>query len=198
MTESEETLVEAGDDEDEPDPDEEPESDEPDLEPPEKPTGPEVGAVVTELDEKRLIEAALFISGRELSLEELRRLTGVGALGYLQGLVEQLQKEYAERGSSLEIVQMDGKYSMRVRNEYLTPVRQFAQDTEISKNALRTLAYVAKHDGMLKSELAKRIGSQIYQDVQELVSEGFVKPQKAGRSSKLFLTEKFKKYFSQQ
>ena len=153
---------------------------------------------MTDLDEKRLIEAALFISGRELTLEELRRLTGVGALGYLQGLVQQLQQEYTKNGSSLEITGFEGKYSMRVKNEYLGQVKQFAQETEISKTALRTLAYLSKHDGALKSELAKHIGSQIYQDVQELVENGFVKPQKAGRSSKLLLTEKFRKYFAQQ
>lgn len=153
---------------------------------------------MTELDEKKLIEAALFISGRPLSLEELRRLTGVGALGYLQKLTKKLQEEYNDRESALEILELEGQYSMRVRNDYINQVKEFAQESEISKNALRTLAYIAKHDGVLKSQLAKRIGSQIYQDVKELVENEFVKPQKAGRSSKLFLTEKFKKYFDQE
>lgn len=149
-------------------------------------------------EEKRLIEAALFISSRSMSLEEFRTLTGIGALGYLQGVVEELIKEYDERGSALEIMGIDGKYVMRVRNEVLQRVRQFAQDTEISKSALRTLAFISKHDGILKSELVRRIGSQVYTDVKELADAEFVKPQKSGRSAKLWLTEKFKKYFVQQ
>lgn len=147
------------------------------------------------MTEKRIIEAALFISARPMALEELRTLTGVGALGFLKKAIEDLQTEYTERDSSVEIVEMDGKYEMRVKLDYVDRVKQFAQDSEISKPALRTLAYIAKHDGMLKSDLAKKIGSTIYQDVKELVEAGFVKPKKAGRTSKLFLTDKFKRYF---
>ncbi|MBI5051390.1 SMC-Scp complex subunit ScpB [Candidatus Micrarchaeota archaeon] len=150
-----------------------------------------------DLNEKRIIEAALFISAREMSLEEFRTLTGIGALGYLQNLVEDLRKEYVEKGSAIEIISIEGKYLMRVRTDYVERVKQFAQDTEVSKNALRTLAYIAKKDGVLKSELANKIGSQIYQDVQELVEKGFVLSKKAGRTSKLTVTEKFRKYFQQ-
>ncbi|MDO8554457.1 MAG: SMC-Scp complex subunit ScpB [Candidatus Micrarchaeota archaeon] len=151
-----------------------------------------------ELSEKRLIEAALFISARGLTLEELRTLTGIGALGYLQNMLNELRKEYEEKGSSIEVAEISGKYEMRVRNDYNERVKQFAQDIQISKSALRTLAYVAKHDGVLKSTVVKRVGTQVYQDVKELVDNEFLKTQKAGRSSKLILTEKFKKYFEQK
>jgi len=146
-------------------------------------------------EEKRIIEAALFISARPMALSELRTLTGIGALGYLQKVVTELQTEYSERGSAIEILGADGKYEMRLKPELTARVKQFAQDSEISKAALRTLAYISKHDGVLKSELAKRIGSSIYQDVRELVEAGFVKPKRAGRTSKLLLTEKFHRYF---
>jgi segregation and condensation protein B len=149
-------------------------------------------------EEKKLIEAALFISSRSMSVEELRTLTGIGALGYLQGVVEELKKEYDERGSAIEIMDIEGKYLMRIRNEHLSRVKQFAQDIEISKCALRTLAYISKNDGVLKSSLVKRIGTHVYQDVKELIDADFIKAQKAGRTSKLVLTEKFKKYFVQQ
>lgn len=149
-------------------------------------------------EEKRLIEAALFISSRAMSLEEFRTLTGIGALGYLQGVLAELKKEYDERGSAIEITDLDGKYVMRVRNEHLSRVKQFAQDTEISKSALRTLAYISKNDGILKSALVKRIGTHVYADVKELIGADFIKAQKSGRSSKLVLTEKFRKYFVQQ
>jgi segregation and condensation protein B len=148
-------------------------------------------------EEKKLIEAALFISGRSMTLEEIRTLTGIGALGYLQSVMDELEKDYEERGSGLEISVSDGKYEMRVRADMAGRVKQFAQEAEISKSALRTLAYLSKHDGMLKSELVKKIGTKAYPDVKELVESGFVKSLKSGRSSKLTLTEKFRKYFVQ-
>ncbi len=149
-------------------------------------------------EEKKLIEAALFISGRGMSLEELRTLTGIGALGYLQKVLGELQSEYDERQSAIELIETAGKYEMRVRNQYLGRVKEFAQDTEISKSALRTLAYISKHDGILKSNLVKKIGTQAYLDVRELVEADFLHSRKAGRTSKLTLTEKFKKYFVQE
>jgi segregation and condensation protein B len=148
-------------------------------------------------EEKKIIEAALFMSSRAMSLEEFRTLTGIGALGYIQGVVSELIKEYGERGSAVEIAEMDGRYLMRVSTDYLPRVKQFAQDTEIGKSALRTLAYLSKHDGVLKSDLVKRIGTHAYGDVKELIENGFLKSQKSGRSAKLVLTEKFKRYFTQ-
>jgi segregation and condensation protein B len=148
-------------------------------------------------EEKKLIEAALFISSRAMSLSEFRALTGIGALGYLQTVVETLRKEYDRRDSAIQILDIDGKYEMRIRNDVLERVKQFAQDIEISKSALRTLAFISKHDGILKSQLVKKIGTKVYDDVRELVEEEFVKSVKAGRTSKLTLTEKFRKYFVQ-
>lgn len=149
-------------------------------------------------EEKRLIEAALFMSSRAMTLEEFRTLTGIGALGYIQGVLAELKKDYDERGSAIEIAEMEGKYSIRVRADLLPRVRQYAQDTEISKSALRTLAYLSKHDGMLKSELVRKVGTQAYLDVRELIEAGFLKAHKSGRTSKLTLTEKFKIYFVQE
>jgi len=146
-------------------------------------------------EEKRLMEAALFISARLMSLEELRSLTGIGALGYLKKGMTELQKEYEDRGSAIEIIEVEGKYIMRIRPEHVERVKEFAQDTEIGKSALRTLAFISKHDGILKSQLVKKMGTSIYQNVKELTEAGFVKQQKAGRSSKLILTDKFRKYF---
>lgn len=150
---------------------------------------------MADLDEKRVIEAALFISGKELTIEDFRRLTGIAALGYVQNIVNSLKKEYEDKGSAIEISEADGKYSMRIKNDYVERVKQFAQDSEISKSGLRTLAFIAKHDGILKSDLVKKIGTQVYEDVKELVQNGFVKTHKAGRTSKLNVTDKFKAYF---
>lgn len=147
--------------------------------------------------EKRYIEAAMFLAAKPLSLEDFKKVTGISALGYLKNLVEELKKEYDERGSAIELIEIDGRYELRIRTEYIDRVKEFAQEAEISRAALRTLAFIAKHDGILKSELVKRIGTKIYDDVKELTEAGFVRQKKSGRSSQVFLTEKFRKYFGQ-
>jgi segregation and condensation protein B len=146
-------------------------------------------------DEKKLIESALFISGRELSLNDFCKLTGIAAPGHVKSLVDELRTDYENVGSSLEITQVGDKYVMRVRDAYLGKVKSFAQEAELSQGALRTLSYVASHDGALKSELAKKIGPVIYDEVRELVEKGFLSARRDGRSSRLLLTEKFHAYF---
>jgi segregation and condensation protein B len=147
------------------------------------------------MEPRRLIEAALFMSGREMSVPELKKLTGIASAGHVKDIVSQLMHDYDSMGSSLEIFKGDNAYLMRVRDEYSSSVRQFAQDVAISKSALRTLSYIARHNGILKSELVKRIGTVVYDDVKELSQNGFVLQRKYGRSSKLFLTDKFRAYF---
>jgi len=70
-------------------------------------------------EEKGIIEAALFISARPMALEELRTLTGIGAMGYLRKVVEELRADYERRGSAIEILDVDGKYEMRIRADYV-------------------------------------------------------------------------------
>lgn len=147
-------------------------------------------------DEKKLIEAALFISGKELSLQDFCKLTGIAAPGHVKSVIDELKTDYDNAGSSLEILQVGEKYVMRVRDAYLEKVKAFAQEAELSHGALRTLSYIASHDGALKSELAHKIGPMIYDEVRELLEKGFVSAKAEGRSSRLFLTEKFHAYFN--
>ncbi|MBU0586888.1 SMC-Scp complex subunit ScpB [Candidatus Micrarchaeota archaeon] len=146
-------------------------------------------------EKKRMIEGALFVSSRSMSLEELMRLIGVAAPGFVKNILEELKNDYIQMGSAVEIVETDGKWIMRLKSEYSEGVRSFAQQAEVSKHALRTLAYLSKHDGAFKSHLAKKIGSQIYDDVRELAENGFIRQVKAGRTKRLFLTDKFRQYF---
>lgn len=144
-----------------------------------------------------MIEAALFMSGRELSVPELKKLTGIASAGHIREMIGELGEEYAKRGSAVEIFEMDGAYLMKIKDDYVPHVRQFAQDVTVSRPALRTLSYIARHNGILKSQVVKRIGPAVYDDVRELVKNGFILQRKYGRSSKLFLTDKFRAYFEQ-
>lgn len=147
------------------------------------------------MEPKRLIEAALFMSGRELSIPELKKLTGIASAGHIRDMLGELEREYAQKGSAIGVFEGDNAFLMRIRDDYVSHVRQFAQDATLSKSALRTLSYVARHNGILKSEVVRRIGTAVYADVKELSENGFVLQRRYGRSSKLFLTDKFRAYF---
>jgi chromosome segregation and condensation protein ScpB len=111
-------------------------------------------------------------------------------------MMEELSLKYIGENSSIEIMQdVDKKWIMRVKSAYAPAVRQFASETEISKGALKTLAYISKNDGVTKRNLFKRLGGQIYEDVAELEQKGFVESTEFGRTKKMHLTQKFRQYF---
>ena len=151
-----------------------------------------------ENEAERIIEAALFMSSKPLAASELGKLIGVAAPGFVTQRLDALKGKYDASGSAIEIALEEGKYYMRVRQQYVPFVKDFAQASEISRHALRTLAYISKNDGMKKSDLCKRLGSTIYADVAELAAKGFLVQKKSGRSALLSTTQKFKDYFGQQ
>jgi len=110
--------------------------------------------------------------------------------------MEDLSSQYETFGSSIEITQdSDKKWYMRVRSSYAPAVKQFAGEAEISKRALRTLAYVSKNNRITKRNLFKRLGGSIYEDVKELEEKGFIETTPFGRTKKVHLTQKFRDYF---
>ncbi|MBM3228821.1 SMC-Scp complex subunit ScpB [Candidatus Parvarchaeota archaeon] len=147
-------------------------------------------------EEENLIQAALFISARPMPVSELSRLLGIAAQGYVESTVKKLAESYNSSAGALEIAFIDGKYIMRVKAAYLNRVKQFAQGVEISQHALKTLAYINGKPGIKKADLVKHLGASVYQDVFELVEKGFVVQRKAGRTSSLHTTEKFREYFA--
>ena len=150
-----------------------------------------------ENDAEKIIEAALFMSSRPLAAGELGKLIGVAAPGFVASRLDALRQKYDAAGSAVEIASENGAHYMRVRAQFVPHVKDFASAAEISKHALRTLAYVSKNEGIKKSDLCRRLGSGIYGDVAELAEKGFVTQKKAGRTKTVTTTPKFKAYFGQ-
>ena len=148
------------------------------------------------MDEQlKTIEAALFMSSRPLTALDLGKLIGVAAPGFVDAKAKGLMAEYEKLGSSIKVACEGGKYYMTLRSEYAKVARDFAKEAEISKHALKTLAYINKFNGITKRELFRKLGSSIYNDVAELAEKGFVEQKRLGRSKSLHTTQKFREYF---
>jgi len=148
-----------------------------------------------ESEAEKIIEAALFMSSKPLAVGELGKLIGVAAPGFVAQRLDALRQRYDSSGSAVEIAFEEGRYYMRVRQQLVGFVKEFAQTAEISKHALRTLAYIAKNDGITKRSLFLKLGGGIYEDVAELVEKGFVTQKRSGRTKAVSTTPKFKAYF---
>lgn len=118
-----------------------------------------------------IIEAALFISGRPLSDEELARIAKIPA-EHVSELVESLKSYY--EGRSITIEKRPSGWYMTVRPEFQEIVGRLAPKPELSRAELKTLAVLLERGGMFLSDLAKIRGSSAYRHVRRLRKEGLI------------------------
>jgi segregation and condensation protein B len=142
-----------------------------------------------------VLEAALFMAVEGLDTNSLSKLIKKNS-SQTKELLNELKKRYSQQDSALELsAEPNDRWVLRIKQQYAPAVRQFAKEVEISQHALKTLAFIAKHENITKRELFKKLGSQIYADVGELEKKGFIKTIPQGRTSKIKLTPKFNEYF---
>lgn len=142
--------------------------------------------------DKEIIEAALFASGEPLDMEQLRSLIRGKNV---HELIQQLMYEYTQRGSSIEIRELEGKFVMQVKPEFAEKVRGIAPK-ELRSPVLRTLAMIAYHQPLTVAELVDRRGAAAYDHVRELVESGMVSALPHGRTRMLSTTARFAEYFN--
>jgi segregation and condensation protein B len=143
------------------------------------------------MNDRDLIEAALFVAGRPLTLIELESIVSIDA--DVEGIVAALVKEYRGKGA-LEIVQTDEDVVMQVKSEYADAVRPIAQ-RDLETPVLRTLAVIAFHQPVTQSKVAEIRGNKAYGHVHELEARKFVESEPCGRTRLLRTTKAFADYF---
>ena len=148
------------------------------------------------LEYKKLIEAALFMSPKALSVADISGITGIATIGTLESLLNSLVEDYKSEKTSLQILKIDNKYMFGLKEPYATKVNSLASGPDISKGALKILAYVNKNNGVMQSELVKIVGTSTYDYMKELLENEFVKTTRFKRSKKVETTTKFKEYFN--
>ncbi|MCE8426878.1 MAG: SMC-Scp complex subunit ScpB [Candidatus Methanoperedens sp.] len=143
-------------------------------------------------EDKAIIEAALFVSGEPLLIGQLSNLVKGKNVHFL---IHELIEEYSNRGGSLEIKEIDGKYVMQVKPEFATRVKSMAPK-ELRSTVLRTLAIIAYHQPLTVANLVNRRGAAAYDHVMELEESGLISAIPQGRTRLLHTTHRFAEYFN--
>ncbi len=144
------------------------------------------------IEDKALVEAALFVAGRPLSIKELSKALGIRSLDYLEKLIELIAAEYAERKSAIEIVRVLGdKYVMQVKQEYSQRVIHLMPKPDLRTGELKTLALIAYLQPIEQSKIIKLRGTQAYEHVKHLLQMGLIYAEPYERTKLLGTTPKF-------
>jgi len=146
-----------------------------------------------EAENFRKVEAALFVSGRYLSIQELVALTEVNPI-LLKKILADLEGKY--RTSGIEVVNKDNLWKMDVSRDYTWLVNKLATgSSEFTRAEQETLAIIAYKQPMKQSVLIKIRGNKAYDHVKRFVEMGLITKKKAGHTADLNLSDSFYDYF---
>ena len=143
--------------------------------------------------DKKILEAALFATGRALSTAELAELVDLSS-GDVSSIIQTLMEEYKTRDTALEIIRIKDKYMMQIRQEYAERVERIAPK-ELSTPVLRTLSVIAYHQPITQSDVVDIRGNTAYSHISEMEERGLIVSTKKGRTKIIRTTDAFLEYF---
>ncbi len=140
------------------------------------------------------IEAALFLAGRFMSIQELVALTDVNPL-MLKKILHDLTGKYRDAG--IQIVQQNQGWKMDVASDYREMVNKLASgSSEFGTAEQETLALIAYKQPIMQSVVVKIRGNKAYDHIKRFAEMGLLNKKRKGHSAELSLTESFFEYFS--
>lgn len=147
-----------------------------------------------EAEEK--VEAALFISGRFLNVQELIMLTDINPI-MLKEILKRLEKRHAN--GAIQIVNRNNSWKMDVSEKYNYMVNKLATGSaEFTKAEQETLAVIAYKQPIKQSVVIKIRGNKAYDHIKKFIELGLLQSKKVGHTNDLTLSEEFYEYFSVQ
>ncbi len=150
---------------------------------------------------KKVIEAVLFCAGRSVKVNEFITLFEKELSSKeIEGLLEELQKEYEGRG--VRILPVAGGFRVESDPEVALYLKKFFQPRSFrwTKPLLETLAIIAYFQPITRAEIsAKRGGVEVSPHIKTLLERGFVKvvgrKEVPGRPALYGTTNYFLEYF---
>ena len=143
-----------------------------------------------------LLEAALYVAGRPLDLNEICSVLKTHSKKRAKKTAKTLTDEYAERHCSLEILELkDERYVLQLKAEYTPLVRKLVNRPLLSAGPLKTLSYVAYRQPVSQKRVIDVRGHHAYGHVKLLKEMGLISSERSGRSMVLRTTEYFADYF---
>lgn len=141
------------------------------------------------------IESLLFASGRKMSVEELKVITGITSNQTINDALKELQEYYKTKETALMLVDEGEYWKLTTREHYLPLVRKVNPNTELSKSIMETLAVIAWKQPIMQSEVINIRTNKAYEHITDLERMGFLVKEKYGRTFLLKLSQKFYDYF---
>jgi segregation and condensation protein B len=143
-----------------------------------------------------LLEAALYVAGRPLDVNELCQVIGSRSKKKVQKYTEFLIQEYNARNTALEILALkDDRYVLQVKAEFTPLIKKLVNRPLLSSGPLKTLSYIAYRQPVSQKRVIDVRGQHAYGHVKLLKDMGLIVAERSGRTMALRTTDYFADYF---
>lgn len=143
-----------------------------------------------------LFEAALYVAGRPLDLKTLARSVGTRSKRKVRKLAKALVKDYKNRDTSLEILEVEGeRFVMQLKAEYTHKVRKLATRPLLSAGPLKTLSYIAFRQPVLQTQVVDVRGHHSYGHLKQLEEMELITREGTGKKRVIKTTQFFADFF---
>jgi segregation and condensation protein B len=143
-----------------------------------------------------LVEAALYVAGRPLDLNELCSVLGSRSKKKAKKFVTMLVQEYVARNTALEILALkDERYVLQLKTDFTPLVKKFVNRPLLSSGPLKTLSYIAYRQPISQKRVIDVRGQHAYGHIKLLKEMGLIAAERNGRSMSLRTTDYFADYF---
>jgi segregation and condensation protein B len=145
----------------------------------------------------RLLEAALYVAGRPLNLNELCSVLNTRSKNKTKKYTKMLMQDYSARNSALEILELkDERYVLQLKADFTPLVKKLVNRPLLSSGPLKTLSYIAYRQPISQKRVIQVRGQHAYGHVKLLRDMGLVAAERSGRSMTLRTTDYFADYFA--
>jgi segregation and condensation protein B len=120
---------------------------------------------------KGLFESVLFVSGKPVSIDELTDIFDISK-NEIKNLADELNKDYSERNSGLNVIQVAGGFQMVSNPSFkdeLTELFGRRNDNRLTRSVLETLAVISYKQPISKEDVDKVRGVSSTRSVNTLL-----------------------------
>ncbi len=143
-----------------------------------------------------LLEAALYVAGRPLDINELCQVIGTRSKKKVVKYAEILIQDYISRNSPMEILALkDERYVLQVKADFTPLIKKLVNRPLLSSGPLKTLSYIAYRQPISQKRVIEVRGQHAYGHVKQLKEMGLITSERMGRSMALRTTDYFSDYF---
>lgn len=126
---------------------------------------------------KKIIEALMFVSQGPLKLETIAEITERPDAEINQA-VSELKKEFEERQSPVQIIEIAGGWQFSTRRDFAPFIRKlYKEETtlKLSTSALETLAIIAYKQPLTRAEIEQVRGVEVSAVIKTLLEKNLVR-----------------------